>query len=430
MSNSLSGPIPDLSALTSMNYLFLGYNNFKMDAFPKWIFSMKSLYDLTMDGTPMPGTIFPEITRLTNLEFLSLSNCNISGPVTSEIQSLHNLQSLYLDHNHLSGPIPPEISYISTLVNLDLSYNSFTGDVPSQITLMSTYRPTTFFFNNQSPNESSDSSSSGVSSYIFYVVGAVIVLGIIGAILYLNNARKQKRFPAYGQQFQQPQNFQPAPQPVYQQPAPYQTAPNPVASKLAYQQAYQQPLQQAYQTLQPVYQPPAQNTQFQQPVQNNQTLQNQPVYQGYGAQNTSQPYLQSSTVPSLSHVQTVTSHTGISPNATQDSPKLGVYNSSPNRQSFQPSPQTLVGNDSPHESHNSNSRYSQILPYQQTQPVETEQGQLPIISPPRSPYADLLNRQETTQPPVLEFNPQPITLNVQTAKIEPEVQPPIISKPF
>ncbi|KAJ3324389.1 hypothetical protein HDV06_006800 [Boothiomyces sp. JEL0866] len=424
MGNSLSGPIPDLSALTNMNYLYLGFNNFKHSSFPNWLLEMTSLYDIILDYTEMPGPVFPDISRLTNLEYLSLSYCNISGQITSDIQSLSNLQTLYLDHNDFSGSIPQEISKLSKLTTIDLSYNHFDGGVPSAITQMPAYDQNNFSFNNQTPLAAS---RSGYTIYLIIAAGAAVVLAIIGFALYRNNSRKNQ-FPnqynnsRFSQQPPPPQNtsqlpFQPANVP-YQQQAGFQ-ANSPVAQPVQPQSVYQQPS---------VYQP----QQVQAP---NPAFQNQQVYQNPNqltAQGFDQyQYSNNLAPPNLTPTQTVVSTFGTSPIASQDSPK-GLYSYSPQRQSYMQSPQTLVGNDSPHGSQNSNSRSSQVLPYQHAQPVAPEIGQLPVISQPRSPYADLVSQSEDSQqsqPPVLEFNKQ-TPAAVATRPVEVEVQPPLISKPF
>ncbi|KAJ3308778.1 hypothetical protein HDV04_000802 [Boothiomyces sp. JEL0838] len=456
MSNKLTGAIPDLSALTNMNYLYLGFNNFQQSSFPTWLLGMTSLYDIILDNTVMPGTVFPDITRLVHLEYLSLSNCNISGPVTSDIQYLSNLQTLYLDHNDLSGSIPPEIANLKQLTALDLSHNHFEGTVPPAILQMPTYNSQNFQFSDQTPLPST--SSVGNLVYIVIAGGIILVLAIIGFAFYRNNQRK-KQFPNYGFQ-----NNQVSPQPLGQTSYPQQVYPNNTApANLPYGTVPQTVPQTAPQTVpqtapQTVPQTAPQTAPYQAnsvPMQGIQqpinALPMQPVYQT----NIASPdaYLQNPSVyqnqnrlsvagydqytqfssspiqPIMSPTQTVSSSFASSPIAFQESPNQGVNNYSPQRLSYVPSPQTPVGNDSPHGSQNSNSRISQVSPYQHVQPISAEIGQLPIISPPQSPYADLMSQQEITQPPVIEFQKHEST-GLETAKIDVEDQPPLISKPF
>ena len=86
-SNGLSGPIPDLSPLTSLTSLALSFNQ-------------------------LTGSI-PDLSALTNLTGLYLYNNQLSGPIP-DLSALTNLRSLSLAGNPLSGQMPD----LSTLTNL------------------------------------------------------------------------------------------------------------------------------------------------------------------------------------------------------------------------------------------------------------------------------------------------------------------------
>ncbi|XP_074264570.1 receptor-like protein 7 [Silene latifolia] len=84
-----------------------------------------------------------------NLQFLSLSSCNLSGGIDQSLAKLHSLSEIRLDQNNLAnvvpdfianfrnltsltlsscllnGTFPPKILQLPTLISLDLSYNSF-----------------------------------------------------------------------------------------------------------------------------------------------------------------------------------------------------------------------------------------------------------------------------------------------------------------
>ena len=96
-SNRLRGTIPDLSALTNLEELYLHTNQ-------------------------LSGSI-PDLSALANLEELSLNHNRLSGSIP-DLSALANLRQLDLGHNRLSGPLP-DLSVLSNLVHLDLTGNQF-----------------------------------------------------------------------------------------------------------------------------------------------------------------------------------------------------------------------------------------------------------------------------------------------------------------
>ena len=93
--NQLTGPVPDLSALTNLSYL-----------------------DLT--GNQMTGSL-PDLNALTNLTSLNLGFNQLTGPIP-DLFALTNLELLDFGHNQLTGPIP-DLSALTMLTTLDLSGN-------------------------------------------------------------------------------------------------------------------------------------------------------------------------------------------------------------------------------------------------------------------------------------------------------------------
>ena len=100
--NGLTGPVPDLSALTNLTYLTLGSNQ-------------------------LTGP-FPDLNALTNLTYLSLSDNLLSGPIP-DLSALVNLTDLYINDNQLTGNIP-NLGALSNLKNLELGSNQLTGAFP------------------------------------------------------------------------------------------------------------------------------------------------------------------------------------------------------------------------------------------------------------------------------------------------------------
>ncbi|KAG2289369.1 hypothetical protein Bca52824_048973 [Brassica carinata] len=70
--------------------------------------------------------------RLTNLEYLDLSQNGFIGQVTSSISNLSRLNTLDLSYNKFTGPFP-NIQNLTLLSYIDLSNNDFSGTVPSYL---------------------------------------------------------------------------------------------------------------------------------------------------------------------------------------------------------------------------------------------------------------------------------------------------------
>ncbi|KAJ3328908.1 hypothetical protein HDU76_009047, partial [Blyttiomyces sp. JEL0837] len=149
--NNLQGDIPDLSSLTSLEYLDLALNNF--NSFPEWVLGMEGLTVLSVSGNGFTGP-FPDISQLTNLDTAFLSRNEFTGSIPSNIGKLTQLRQLsiwanqltgsipdsitsctklenfYAENNTLSGPIPAGFANISSLKQVDLSFNRLTGPIP------------------------------------------------------------------------------------------------------------------------------------------------------------------------------------------------------------------------------------------------------------------------------------------------------------
>ncbi|KAL5848501.1 hypothetical protein ACOSQ4_006514 [Xanthoceras sorbifolium] len=105
--NALSGPIPNLSKLASIQEIYLDRNNF----------------------TSVPTGCFD---GLSNLQTLSLSQNNLSPwSFPTELIKSTGLTTLYLDNTNLMGPIPDIFDSFASLQNVRLSYNNLTGPLPA-----------------------------------------------------------------------------------------------------------------------------------------------------------------------------------------------------------------------------------------------------------------------------------------------------------
>ena len=123
---------PDLSALTRLHSLILGYNNFS-GPIPRELVQLESLGHLDLSGNDLTGPPLPELSRLSNLSTLDLSWNRLTGPIPKEVIQLTNLQRLDLSGNEFTGPIPPELAQLATLEELNLSFNQLTGSIPPEL---------------------------------------------------------------------------------------------------------------------------------------------------------------------------------------------------------------------------------------------------------------------------------------------------------
>ncbi|XP_008789301.2 receptor protein kinase TMK1-like [Phoenix dactylifera] len=184
MSNRLSGPIPSLTGLATLETLFLANNNFS--SIPGDFFSgLYSLTNVYLDNNPFAGWSIPPSLRdasgllnfsanIANLTgtipdfladgfpsfyHLALAYNYLEGPLPSAfsgfslsslwlnnqkgsrrlsgsidvIRNMTNLKRLQLQSNSFSGPIP-DLSRLENLHDLNLRDNKLTGPVPSSLT--------------------------------------------------------------------------------------------------------------------------------------------------------------------------------------------------------------------------------------------------------------------------------------------------------
>ncbi|KAI3735087.1 hypothetical protein L6452_14575 [Arctium lappa] len=149
---------PTKVSFTSLRVLDLSYNIFDSSFLPGWIFSLHNLvvFDLSSclisginAGTrggfhSMPSlstlrvtnnnfvnskSILNELSSLTNLRVLDVSNCNLSSPILGNLQNLSLMVHIDLSNNQIFEKIPKSLSNLCNLTTLDLQSNRFHGDV-------------------------------------------------------------------------------------------------------------------------------------------------------------------------------------------------------------------------------------------------------------------------------------------------------------
>nr|GEX46577.1 probable LRR receptor-like serine/threonine-protein kinase At1g07650 isoform X1 [Tanacetum cinerariifolium] len=129
--NYLSGELPvELNSLTNLAELRLSSNNFtgKIPSLESW----KRLQKLEMQGSGLEGPIPESVSQLSNLTELRISDLRGKGSLFPDLSSLTNMTTLMLRSCNLNGTIPADyISQMSKLKYLDLSFNNLNGDIPN-----------------------------------------------------------------------------------------------------------------------------------------------------------------------------------------------------------------------------------------------------------------------------------------------------------
>jgi hypothetical protein len=85
------------------------------------------------DHLDLAGTIPSQLYKNTNLEILSMNNCNLQGTISTDIGRLLNMKELYMWGNDLRGSIPTEIGLLKNLHTVSLAKNQLTGTLPEVI---------------------------------------------------------------------------------------------------------------------------------------------------------------------------------------------------------------------------------------------------------------------------------------------------------
>lgn len=128
---NLSGFIPDLSALTELQYLDLSKNYLSGSIPVKILNQLTKLENIYLDHNQLTGTI-PDLTSLSNLQVLYLGDNPLeSGPIPDWIKNLTRLRTLGLSNSQRIGTIPEWINSLTTLEYLQLDHNQLTGTIPN-----------------------------------------------------------------------------------------------------------------------------------------------------------------------------------------------------------------------------------------------------------------------------------------------------------
>ena len=138
--NQLTGPLPDLSSLTALQQFSISHNT-KLGTDPTAAngktaiaglagkLPASSLTHLWLNYTGLSGDI-PNLSSLTSLQHLYLDTNQLTGAIPNTLPT--SLQSLILHANQLSGAIP-NLSGLTSLTHLYLYNNALTGAIPNTL---------------------------------------------------------------------------------------------------------------------------------------------------------------------------------------------------------------------------------------------------------------------------------------------------------
>ncbi|KAH7526062.1 hypothetical protein ACOSP7_019301 [Xanthoceras sorbifolium] len=128
--NNLQGPIPFSFAKTSIQSLWLNgqKSDSKLNGSIAVIQSMTYLTEVWLHGNRFTGPI-PDLSGLSNLNYLSLRDNQLTGTVPFSVVNLPNLAKLNLTNNLLQGPTP---KFDTSKVDVDMiaGTNNFCLDEP------------------------------------------------------------------------------------------------------------------------------------------------------------------------------------------------------------------------------------------------------------------------------------------------------------
>ncbi|KZV35635.1 hypothetical protein F511_30263 [Dorcoceras hygrometricum] len=132
--NNLSGPVPSqISDITGLRYLNLSNNVFNL-SFPPQLYGLKNLQVLDLYNNNLTGHFPSQAYLLTNLRHLHLGGNFFAGEFPPDFGSFPYLEYLAVSGNELTGRIPKEIGNLTQLKELYIGYfNTFSGGIPKEI---------------------------------------------------------------------------------------------------------------------------------------------------------------------------------------------------------------------------------------------------------------------------------------------------------
>ncbi|KFK27996.1 hypothetical protein AALP_AA8G458100 [Arabis alpina] len=165
MGNNLTGKIPSLAGLKSLEKLFVNDNGFTLIDSEDFFTGLSSLQFVNLDNNPLrPWAIPSSLTDATSLAVFSASNCSLFGTIPDFHWRLRfpNLTALALSGNSLEGELPRRfagssvqiltlnsqklsgsisvLTQMPALTNVSLQENRFSGTIPDFSPLMTSLK--------------------------------------------------------------------------------------------------------------------------------------------------------------------------------------------------------------------------------------------------------------------------------------------------
>ncbi|OAE26878.1 hypothetical protein AXG93_4360s1330 [Marchantia polymorpha subsp. ruderalis] len=126
--NMLSGTIPDdLIGSSDIRQIILTNNNLS-GGIPASLFKHTTADQIRIEQNPLGGTI-PDLSALTSLTYLYLERTNLTGSIPVSVKNLTSVQQLDLRNCGFSGSLP-ELKESSGLLGIQFSGNNFSGSIP------------------------------------------------------------------------------------------------------------------------------------------------------------------------------------------------------------------------------------------------------------------------------------------------------------
>ncbi|KAL6909470.1 hypothetical protein ACP4OV_001751 [Aristida adscensionis] len=108
--NALSGPLPSLAGLSSLQVVLLNDNNFTSIP-PDFFSGLTALNAFYVDHNPLaPWPLPADLGACTSLANFSAVGANVSGALPDFFGAMPSLQNLALSYNLMSGPVPESLS--------------------------------------------------------------------------------------------------------------------------------------------------------------------------------------------------------------------------------------------------------------------------------------------------------------------------------
>ncbi|KAF7022787.1 hypothetical protein CFC21_035438 [Triticum aestivum] len=103
--------------------------------------AQSTVVQLRLPGVGLVGAIPPAtISRLPNLQVLSLRSNRIIGGIPDDLLQLSSLRAIFLQNNMISGAIPSGVGKLAALERLVLSHNNLSGPIPFALNSLASLR--------------------------------------------------------------------------------------------------------------------------------------------------------------------------------------------------------------------------------------------------------------------------------------------------